>query len=153
MPEQDPRRGWHVTPWQIMAERLTSSGWVLPGPVGNLDGVLKRRLSGDADGLGRGADDWLEGGGPGCLGGGPATMDHPTFTVLDARAERSGRTQWSYQNGGKTHDISILQANGVGYGVTPGGYRDGRISLGGAGASARRADRAGAARDAHRDQG
>jgi MYXO-CTERM domain-containing protein len=74
MPEQDPRRGWPVTPRQIMAERLTSSGWALPGPVGDLAGVLKRRLSGDADGLGRGADDWLEWGGPGRLGGGPATM-------------------------------------------------------------------------------
>jgi hypothetical protein len=122
MPEQDPRRGWPVTPRQIMAERLTSSGWALPGPVGDLAGVLKRRLSGDADGL-------------------------------DARAERSRRTWWFHRNGGKTHDIPILQANGVGCGVTPGGYRDGRVSLGGAGASARRADRAGAARDAHRDQG
>jgi hypothetical protein len=68
--------------------------------------------------------------------------------ILDARA--AGVDHW---NGEQTYDSPILQANSVGCGVPPGGHHGCRVSLGGAGANARWADRSGATSDAHRDQG
>jgi hypothetical protein len=83
----------------------------------------------------------------------PPRRIRPRQHVLDARAKRRRRTRCVPSEWRETHDMLILQANSIDCGATPGGPRGGHVSRGGAGTSARGADRAGAARDADRGQG
>ena len=58
----------------------------------------------------------------------PPRRIRPRQHVLDARAERSRRTRCVPSKWRETHDVPILQANGVDCGSTPGGPRGGRVS-------------------------
>ena len=57
----------------------------------------------------------------------PPRRIRPRQHVLDARAERSRRTRCVPSKWRETHDVPILQANGV-VTSTPGGPRGGRVS-------------------------